>query len=230
MKNVDLKSSPMLGWMLRDGFTWDDRTLQIINSRRRAIGPALQVGSPRSAVIRAARRSYRALDGRNRRICSERAWVNDSLREHGLQLLANGETTAQAIGERSSDEPRTRNLDRAAVIAAARRSYRALDGRNRRICSERAWVNDSLREHGLQLLANDEASAQANGERSSDEPRTGEVERRMVIQQAKNHYVNLPGELQATESEVDWINKKLRENGLGKLTADELKEWNIWTG
>lgn len=165
MENAELKPSPMLGWMLRDGFKWDDRTLQIINSRRRIVGPALQVESSRSAVIRAARRSYRALDGRNQRICSERAWVNDSLREHGLQLLANDEATSKAIGEQPGEVPQA-----------------------------------------------------------------GEVERRIVIQQAKNYYANLPAELQATESEGDWINKKLRENGLGKLTADELREWNIWTG
>ena len=196
----------------------------------RHLTPGVRRGGDRSLVVASARRDYRALPGFDRRVCSEHAWVNQTLRELNMSKLTDGEAVRLGIGSSSArPTPGGPPEDRNAVIVAARRSYRALDGPNQRVCSERAWVNGSLREHGLQLLANSEATAQAIAEQPGDAARSAEVERRIVIDQAKNHYDSRSGEMQVMEAEVDWINRCLRENGMGKLTAGELKEWSIGT-
>jgi len=45
---------------------------------------------------------------------------------------------------------------RTTIIAQARRTYKQQDRTNRATCSLRAWVNDSLRERGLERLSNEE--------------------------------------------------------------------------
>ena len=147
--------STALQWMARDKFSWDS-VVQVPNSRRRMVGPAQRIMSHRDAVIQAARITYRTLDGFNRRICSERAWIDDTLRERGLKLLANSEAKAAGVGEEPGEKPQAGNLARKAAIKAARNEYAAMPEKQRQMCSEVAWVNETLRERGMDRLGDDE--------------------------------------------------------------------------
>jgi len=110
----------------------------------------------RAAIILTARGEYEDLDEPSRKVTSERAWINETLREHGMARLGDDEARTLGIPE---DEPVIGIEERKALIEEARKRYAELPKKDRKKCSEFAWVSDSLRMFSMESLKAREAKA-----------------------------------------------------------------------
>jgi hypothetical protein len=150
----------------------------------------------------------------------------------------------RSLGYSRSCEP-----SRAALIAAARRTYagEATDPTKITICSERRWVNVALRDAHQQRLTDreivehgiaegDAANSTQRGRRALSAARSagrvGNEDRAIIIARAKRSYVEEatnPAKLTIC-SEKAWVHTALRDAGQAALTGAEIIQYDISTG
>jgi hypothetical protein len=129
--------------------------------------------NPRQAIIEQAAARYAQESGRVEVICSAAAWVSQALRDANLRPLSDDEIRDNGLSEEAprskrqgafmvaASSPRVGvahlalSEQRPAIIRKAVGDYHA-DETVRKVCSARAWVNNALREAGMEPVSEDE--------------------------------------------------------------------------
>jgi hypothetical protein len=175
------------------------------------------------------------------------ALSKDDLSLFRLLAQARDEKHKQQMGEELVQQVQTREQPRAALIAAARKTYaqEAADPGKTTICSEQAWVHTALRDAGQPSLTAEEIVAHGICE-ESDAPNStqrrrqalsagrpagsaGTKDRAYIVASAKAEFAAWANDPRRRVlcDELGHVNMCLRDAGQVRLTRDEIIRHNV---